>query len=245
MLAVFSMLRLPKTVHDPCRNPKNLLKYHTKQLVFPHIIFIFNFQESFMNRLMSFPRGGVPLHLAPSPRIVYMYQSTSSLKHPLKFATASLRFPLLLLRREERECRFCSTLLPPWQEALLPQRVKPAPEALVNVHAPDGSLHRIPLQPGMAGRRRFLRAVRHALCLRAHVHLDMSFEVAVPITEGTLPKVVYSSSKVLARTAHAKATFTPLSQPQHCSNPPSLHPHTPRSPRTPWVQVRFQSPRFL
>ncbi|GLC51505.1 hypothetical protein PLESTB_000509700 [Pleodorina starrii] len=64
------------------------------------------------------------------------------------------------------------------------KRVKPAPEALVNVHAPNGSLHRIPLRPGLAGRRRFLRAVRQALCLPAHAQLEMSFEVAVPSVEG-------------------------------------------------------------
>ncbi|GLI68701.1 hypothetical protein VaNZ11_013180, partial [Volvox africanus] len=93
--------------------------------------------------------------------------------------------------REERECRFCSTVLPPWQETLLPKRVKPAPEAIVNVHAPDGSLHRIPLRPGLAGRSRFLRSVRQALSLPAHAQLEMSFEVAVPAIEGcTRPTLI-------------------------------------------------------
>ncbi|EFJ44794.1 hypothetical protein VOLCADRAFT_46968, partial [Volvox carteri f. nagariensis] len=83
-------------------------------------------------------------------------------------------------RREERECRFCGTILPPWQETLLPKRVEPASEAIVNVHAPDGSKHCIPLRPGLAGRRHFMRAVRQALHLPHHAQLEMGFEVAVP-----------------------------------------------------------------
>ncbi|KAG2455130.1 hypothetical protein HYH02_000949 [Chlamydomonas schloesseri] len=52
---------------------------------------------------------------------------------------------------------------------------------MINVYGPDGSLHRLPLQPGLAGRRRFLRAVRAALRLPDHATIEMSFEVAVPL----------------------------------------------------------------
>ncbi|GFR41464.1 hypothetical protein Agub_g2152 [Astrephomene gubernaculifera] len=102
-------------------------------------------------------------------------------------------------RSEERECRFCKSLLPPWQEVLLPQRVRPATEATVNVHAPDGSLHRIPLRPGLAGRRAFLRAVRQALRLPPREQLDLSFEVALPTSAtGTLPALISTRDFCLA-----------------------------------------------
>ncbi|KAG2497950.1 hypothetical protein HYH03_004212 [Edaphochlamys debaryana] len=102
--------------------------------------------------------------------------------------------------REEHECRFCNGQLPPWQDTLLPPRTRPAAEALVNVHGPDGTLHRIPLAPGLAGRRRFLMAVRSALRLPAHVPLEMSFELAVPggAAGGAPPRTISTSDFSLA-----------------------------------------------
>lgn len=88
--------------------------------------------------------------------------------------------PLPPLGREEKECRFCGSVLPLWVHNIAPSAVKPAPEALINVHGPDGSQHRIPLRPGLAGRREFTRRVRQVLCLPDYMAVTFNFEVAVP-----------------------------------------------------------------
>lgn len=63
---------------------------------------------------------------------------------------------------------------------LLSDHVKPAQEALIRVHGPDGSLHQIPLGPGLAGRRRFTKTVRKALMLPYNATLEFNFEVMAP-----------------------------------------------------------------
>ncbi len=82
-------------------------------------------------------------------------------------------------RRAENTCRFCDGPLPDWADLLLPGRLPPA-AATVNVYGPDGRLHRLPLRPGQAGRKRFLAAVRGALGLPEQVQLTLNFEVPVP-----------------------------------------------------------------
>lgn len=82
-------------------------------------------------------------------------------------------------RRAENTCRFCDGPLPDWADLLLPGRLPPA-AATVNVYGPDGRLHRLPLRPGQAGRKRFLAAVRSALGLPEQVQLTLNFEVPVP-----------------------------------------------------------------
>lgn len=90
-----------------------------------------------------------------------------------------------LLRREEKECRFCSRPLPSWLDAFLPkQAAKPRRPASVNVHGPDGSVHRVALSPGLAGRRKFAKDVRQVLGLPHHAKVEFNFEVALPAHSG-------------------------------------------------------------
>ncbi|PNW70420.1 hypothetical protein CHLRE_17g719100v5 [Chlamydomonas reinhardtii] len=85
-------------------------------------------------------------------------------------------------RSEEQRCRFCTCVLPPLEDSLLPPHLAPVAAAVTPYMAVvyQGEHYKIPVRPGLEGMAEFRARVKCLFGLPHDSDFQVSFECAAP-----------------------------------------------------------------
>ena len=81
---------------------------------------------------------------------------------------------------EEKTCRFCNGSLPDWKSSLTPHYGLQTVVPKMGIISNNGKRYLVDVEPGEAGRDRFIAEVRRLLKLSPEQKFDVKFECSLP-----------------------------------------------------------------